>query len=71
MGTASYALTLESYNMLTFRNSHPRAPAPTKNRFRASSLRCMLRPNTAIWPSYLGKLTEHKSNQFDMCYYTL
>mmetsp|Transcript_1642 Transcript_1642/g.4047 ORF Transcript_1642/g.4047 Transcript_1642/m.4047 type:complete len:430 (+) Transcript_1642:1975-3264(+) len=35
------------------RNSQPRAPAPTRNNFTPSSLRCIVRPNTAICASYL------------------
>lgn len=41
-----------------FRNSHPSAPAPTRNSFRDCSFCCRLRPMTAIWGSYLHAVTQ-------------
>ena len=35
------------------RNSQPSAPAPTRNTLSPARRCCMLRPNTAIWASYL------------------
>lgn len=35
-----------------FRNSHPKAPAPTRNSFRSWICCCIPRPKTATWLSY-------------------